>query len=231
MESVTGKMEGQISNKYNEMMVYIYVSYCNFHHYGKKVDEYMRFLPETFIAKMNAFKFKEDSYRYLLGKILLLRGLSTMGYAGLTLSHLRFNEYNKPYFDSDLDFNISHSGDFVLCALSTKCSIGVDLEKIENNDFSDYHQCFTKKEWSFINNSNNPLMTFYQFWTKKEAIIKADGRGLYMPLQSFDVTNNEVTGESKHWYITELAIMDGYVAHLATSVKINGKYSIQRLIV
>jgi 4'-phosphopantetheinyl transferase len=212
-------------------MVYIYTACCNYNDYSDVVNGYMQYFPESLMSKASSFKFERDSHRYVLGKILLIKGITLLGYNDLTLDDLHFDEFKKPYFANDLNFNISHSGDYVLCGLSRKCRVGIDLEEISNIDRRDFLGCFTEREWSHINNANDPLRTFYQFWTKKEAVIKADGRALHIPLSSFEVINDAAAIDTRQWYITELAIADNYSAHLATDIKINDEYSIQQLVI
>lgn len=210
-------------------MVHIYLANCCSDQFRNRIGDYIQHLPEPLRRKVQSFKQKKDSYRFLLGKILLKKGLEKLGYSSLTLDCLQFSKYNRPYISNDLDFNISHSGDYVLCVLSKKCRVGIDIEELNNINFSHFLQCFTKREWARINNSVNPLRMFYQLWTRKEAVLKADGKGLQVPLLSFEAICNKVNMDKNQWYIRELAISEGYASSLATDIEIIDNYSIQKI--
>lgn len=102
----------------------------------------------------------------------------------------------------NLNFNIGHSGDWVVLGIETNYLIGVDVEKITKrnskslDDFFKYlKQCFTKKEWNTILQTNSKLdlldeksqflilERFFVHWTLKESFIKAIGQGLGFDLQ------------------------------------------------
>ncbi len=76
----------------------------------------------------------------------------------------------------------------------------------------------TAEQWVMIRNSSNPLKSFFKFWAIKESIIKADGRGLSVPLNNILITNHIAYYENK-WYLKELAIHENYCANLASSLE------------
>jgi 4'-phosphopantetheinyl transferase len=97
-----------------------------------------------------------------------------------------------------LQFNVTHSKDTILIALSRQNPVGVDVEYIDQaTDIMEVAQAnFTETETASlatITDSETRRRVFYTYWTRKEAIAKADGRGLLLLLTSFDVT-----GESMH---------------------------------
>ncbi|UAC49646.1 4'-phosphopantetheinyl transferase superfamily protein [Bacillus aquiflavi] len=102
---------------------------------------------------------------------------------------LKQTKFGKPYLDldSELHFNISHSGDWVVCAIDRQ-SVGVDVQEIIDIEYKEIAQnYFTEEEYLFIMNESltNQLKKFYWIWTLKESYIKADGKGLSIPLKSF----------------------------------------------
>ena len=102
------------------------------------------------------------------------------------------NSYGKPYLSyyPDFQYNISHSGNWVVAAVSDK-SLGIDVEQIRDlDDFMDIAKRFySEKEYVFLleGEETTRLASFYDIWTKKESLIKAIGEGLSIPLQSFTV--------------------------------------------
>jgi 4'-phosphopantetheinyl transferase len=211
-------------------MLHIYVAHCKANCYQEVIRDYLHYLPTRIINKARLFRLEIDSCRYLLGKILLARGLEMMGYTNVSLDDVRVSSFNKPYFSDSIYFNISHSGNYVVCGVSTEYELGIDLEEMRSIDIHDFKQGFTDREWDYIINSPDPVPTFYQLWTKKEAVIKADGRGLHISLLSFDVINEPVMLDSKQWSTKSLFIADGYATHVATSEDIRNNYLIRQII-
>jgi 4'-phosphopantetheinyl transferase len=97
----------------------------------------------------------------------------------------------KPYLSShpSVFFNVSHSGDYAVIAIA-KCPVGVDVEYV-NKDF-EYEEIlptvFNQLEIDKIQNSINKHHTFYTYWTRKEAIVKAIGKGIDDDLIKLSVT-------------------------------------------
>ena len=139
--------------------------------------------------KSNQYRFIEDKKRCILAEVLLKEGLKEFNIYDEEIEYT-FNKYEKPYLKNhkDIFFNYSHSGDFVVCAISN-IEIGVDIEKIKNCDMKIAEKCFHKNEYELLNNSNNKDIDFYKIWTYKESYIKAIGKGIYIDLNSFDITN------------------------------------------
>ncbi len=104
--------------------------------------------------------------------------------------HFGQNEYGKPYLmsNSDFYFNVSHSGEWVVCAISDSV-VGIDVEKIKPTDFNISKRFFSKDENDFLICKDGPqkLDTFYDLWTLKESYIKAVGMGLHMSLSEFSI--------------------------------------------
>lgn len=141
--------------------------------------------------KIKKFINKKDKVRTLIGEILI----RTIIIEKLEISNksIKFdkNKYGKPYLKDYLDFNfnISHSGEYVLCAIDNK-PIGIDVEEVKHIKYEDIAKnFFTTKEYSYIINEdfNFRLNNFYEIWTLKESYIKCLGQGLSVPLKSFNI--------------------------------------------
>lgn len=100
-------------------------------------------------------------------------------------------ELNKPH--SNIKFNYSHSGDWIVCAVS-EVPVGVDVERIKEIDMAIAERFFSKSEYDDLMKleGDKQLNYFYDLWTLKESYIKWDGRGLSISLQdfSFKIKNN-----------------------------------------
>ena len=88
----------------------------------------------------------------------------------LSREELLKNENGKPYFNNGPYFNISHSGRYVLMAVST-AEIGVDIEEIKNKDMSSLVRIFNEAEAKMIKEHSD----FYYLWCAKESLIKCMG--------------------------------------------------------
>jgi 4'-phosphopantetheinyl transferase len=93
---------------------------------------------------------------------------------------------------SEWHFNITHSGAFVACAVTRMAPVGIDIERIhwmpDMQAIADAH--FTRAEYKRLSALpvEDRTRGFFECWTRKEAFIKATGRGLSQRLDGFEVT-------------------------------------------
>ena len=130
------------------------------------------------------------------------------------LENLLYTEHGRPYLEAGVDFNISHSGEYILCAVAGGTRVGIDIEEIKPVDFTDFTDLMSHNQWRQIRESDDPLKSFFTFWAIKESIIKADGRGLSIPLNDIIITENTAFYDTK-WHLKQLPIDDRYCASLA----------------
>ena len=143
------------------------------------------------------FHFARDRQHYIAARGLLREILSR--YLKLSADHVRFKytSYGKPYLTDEcggrwLRFNVSHSGQLALYAVSRERELGVDIEQIrtgiEHRQIAE--QFFSKHEVASLLALPAQLQeeAFFLCWTRKEAYIKGIGEGLSLPLDSFDVS-------------------------------------------
>lgn len=172
-------------------------------------------LPPILQPKVGRFRRWQDAHANLLGKHLLRLALEKMG-APARLDDLFYTPQDKPYFLAGPHFNISHSGNRVVCLLSTQGRVGIDIEVITPISFDDFQTQFTPAEWEAIRQSPSPTEGFYRFWTAKESLIKADGRGLNIPLQELDLSEDSpILLDGATWQVRPLSCFPGYAAHIA----------------
>jgi len=139
------------------------------------------------------FHFPADSDRFIAAHGCLRDVLRR--YLHCEPGHLQFsvNQYGKPeLIHHKLEFNISHSGDFALVVVAQEHKVGVDVERIRSdmeleNIASRY---FSQREVLELMAlpPEQKVSAFFNCWTRKEAYIKAQGFGLSLPLESFDVS-------------------------------------------
>jgi 4'-phosphopantetheinyl transferase len=112
---------------------------------------------------------------------------------------LRFSygPYGKPALDGEhrtsrLRFNMSHSHGLALYAITEDNELGVDVEHIRADFASEEiaQRFFSRCEVEAFNAvpKEEQVAAFFRCWARKEAFIKATGKGLSQPLDAFDVT-------------------------------------------
>lgn len=91
-----------------------------------------------------------------------------------------YNDNGKPYLDY-VYFSLSHSGEFVICAISDQ-EIGVDIQQIKQVNYDKIiSRFFTPLEYEYYNqidSQEEKASYFFKLWTRKEAYAKCTGRGL-----------------------------------------------------
>ncbi|TYR81432.1 4'-phosphopantetheinyl transferase superfamily protein [Priestia megaterium] len=139
--------------------------------------------------RMNKFVHIDDAYRTLVGELLV--GFILCKRYGLKRKELEFstNFYGKPFLCHYpfFHYNVSHSGEWVVCAVHDK-TVGVDIEEVRPFDVQMAKGLFTEEEYrDLLNEKEKRTSVFYDIWTLKESYIKAVGKGLSIPLNSFQV--------------------------------------------
>jgi 4'-phosphopantetheinyl transferase len=181
----------------------------------KIFNSYLALLPESEQFKIRRFVNWRDAHLSLFGKLLLIRGLMQRGYRQDKIMHLAQGRYRRPFLKGGPEFNISHAGRFVVCILADE-KVGVDVEQIRPIKLEDFRSQWTEKEWEDILGSQDFIEKFYRYWTKKEAVIKADGRGMYLPLHTLDVSTSPVVIGNNAWFLSEVDLDKSYCCSVAT---------------
>lgn len=132
-----------------------------------------------------------DRCRSLGAELLLQHALKPFGISVRTES-FQENAYGKPYLavHPEIHYSISHSGDFVLLAMSDT-PVGCDLEKTGMKELSAKklrlaERFFCPAEYQDILNCAPEERSdrFYAYWTLKESLMKAAGLGMKLPLSA-----------------------------------------------
>jgi 4'-phosphopantetheinyl transferase len=183
------------------------------------------------------FRFQKDRRYYTAARAILRQVLA--GYLEVDPRALTFaySAKEKPalggiYSDSELAFNISHSGGIALFACTRNRQIGVDVEQIRSDFDTDAiaRRFFSEAERQEL--ASLPAAerheAFFRVWTRKEAYIKATGDGLSLPLQDFDVSlvpghksallaTRPNAQEAKRWSLRDIRVKPGYAGALCVS--------------
>ncbi len=151
-------------------------------------------LPDDTVKKAARFKFSAGAQRQIVGELMVRAVLGEK--FGLQNSQIifEFSNNGKPKLkeNENIHFNISHSGNWVVCAFSN-LQVGVDVEKIRKVNFEIARRFFSDEEVFRLFSLPENLQTeyFFDLWTLKESYLKAVGTGLTKPLKSFTVKEND----------------------------------------
>jgi 4'-phosphopantetheinyl transferase len=200
-----------------------------------KIAAYGQYLDEGEWNRANSFYFKRDKNHFIIahGAVRILLGR----YLDRVPEELRFalNPYGKPALQDEnerrqLSFNLSHSQDYALLAVTCNREVGVDIEYIRPNlvDEQIAERFFSPREVGVLRSLEPDLQkeAFFVCWTRKEAFIKAKGQGLSIPLNSFDVSlspdepaellqTREDPSEAGRWKLQALEPQPGYKGTVA----------------
>jgi 4'-phosphopantetheinyl transferase len=186
-----------------------------------RFQELLALLPEEMQIKIGRYVKWEDAEASLLGKALIIEALNSRNVNGRELIHeVKYNYYDRPYLPGYADFNISHSGNYVVCAASSQYQVGIDIERMRHLQLAYFKSYMTSSEWEHINRAPSPTRHFFHFWTRKEAIAKACGKGLSIPLTEIRLADNEALLGQSVWYLKEVKLSADYVCYLATNAKL-----------
>jgi 4'-phosphopantetheinyl transferase len=141
--------------------------------------------------------------------------------------------HGKPLLRNTTDgiqFNLSHSDDLMVAAVCRNWPVGVDIEK-ENPGFGALEiaeRYFSGRERHEISNLEGEarLRAFFQFWTAKEAVLKAVSLGLQLELSKLEIAlrplrilafDDPATTNGANWHLTAFRPSEGYSGTLAVA--------------
>jgi 4'-phosphopantetheinyl transferase len=173
-------------------------------------------------SRASRFHLPWDAAIYSYAHLLLRRCLECV--TGTADWDFRLGTHGKPaltppWGQPPLAFNISHTLGLVACALARGLDVGVDVEAFDRelDPLGLAERYFSVEEQRALTalNPADRSRFFLATWTLKEAVIKADGRGLHMPLDIFtiDPTIPSVRFEPDanqgraHWRVGRLSLL------------------------
>ena len=185
------------------------------------------------VARANRFHFEKDRNHFVVARGFLRLLLGRYLQADPRQLKFSYGAWGKPALDgkfreSRLRFNMSHSHGVALYAVAEGREIGVDVEHMRADFASDdiARRFFSPFEVGVLCElpDDDRVNAFFRCWTRKEAYIKATGRGLSQPLDGFDVTlgsGENVAllrtddGSHERWMLVDIAVGPGYAGALA----------------
>jgi 4'-phosphopantetheinyl transferase len=225
--------------EYKNLQNEVHIWAVDLDHLKLPCNEAVQMLPEFEKKKSERFRFELLKTRYIKGHYLL-RALLGM-YLGIDFFNQEFhiNKYGKPSLkntqaEDSIYFNMSNSENTCICVFRQHGDIGVDVEKIYDmtNMDSIVERFFSPSEnikfCSLPEQSRK--ISFFKYWTRKEALLKGIGVGLSFPLHKIDVLydQEETKGvfiktkerdEQTEWTLRDINIFNGFASALALEGK------------
>jgi 4'-phosphopantetheinyl transferase len=192
------------------------------------IERFSRLLTDEELERAGRFRTRVLRERFILGRGILRAALAQPLATAPSAVAFTYGDQGKPFVDNDrgLQFNLSHSDEQALFAISFERELGIDIERIRSlsNMEEIALRFFCVEEYNNLMDLHSELTrtaAFFRCWTSKEAYIKAIGGGLSLPLNSFRVTllPDEppllVTSEPKGgWALRDISPGFGYSAAL-----------------
>ena len=202
------------------------------HGEATNIDAHLSLLQPEEVERAARFKFLRHRGDYVLAHAYTRRILAA--YTGIHPEEIVFatDKFGKPRITrprTELTFNLSHTKGLCVLAVSHGQEIGIDVERLRHieKDVALGHfspreladlDCLAEEAW---------LTGFYRCWTSKEALLKAEGVGLNIPLDSFDVAllpesqpellaTRPQAGFTRAWQMHALHPADHVIGTLAT---------------
>jgi 4'-phosphopantetheinyl transferase len=200
-----------------------------------EIESLLRILSVDELERASKFHFEKDKKRFIASRGILRKILSH--YLGVSPQMIRFEYtfYGKPVLasksgEATLCFNLSHSNEFALYAVCQGKNIGIDIERVRDDVSVEQisQKFYSHNEISALENicKNDRFKLFFEYWTRKEALVKAIGKGISFPMEQCDVslkTGSVLSSVIVHgnnvecscWYVQDLFPSHGYVAAIA----------------
>lgn len=183
-----------------------------------EVIHFRNMLSKNRLRQIDKFQLKEDYLRSLLSEVMLRKKVGELIGINPQMLEIERNDYGKPFIKNvpDIHFNISHSGEWVVCIISEK-QCGVDIEKIGCYYTDIAQKFFSESEYQLILQFSEEIKTerFYELWTLKESYVKFLGKGLSVPFNSFHLMlDNEIwkLTSRNDLHFKHIFIAEGYKA-------------------
>lgn len=194
--------------------------------FSSEIDKLKLLLTSAETKKINRYQSAANRQTRITSrailKVLLGRYLS-LNPADIKLT---YNQHAKPIIENvslkTVNFNVSHSGNWILMAIALN-PIGIDIEYVNTSftyqnllDFS-----FNVAEKHEIEKAEFRHQQFYKLWTRKEALLKATGKGLIDELAQIPSLDgqhrnpSQFTNSAENWQILSFKVDENHVASTA----------------
>jgi 4'-phosphopantetheinyl transferase len=208
------------SLKINEVIIYT----INLPDFTDLKSDLIEFLNATELHRAERFYRELDKNRFIICRSILKIILAAHTTLEAKNINLDYHLNKKPYLAShpNLHFNVSHSEDRAVIAIS-QSKVGIDIEYIaEDFNFTNLlPDIFNDDEILAIQTAVDKKHAFYTFWTRKEALVKALGKGIdedFKDIPSLDgehTLNAALLKTPANWHMYSFDLAEQYLGAVA----------------
>lgn len=205
--------------------------------------EYQQTLTVDELERAGRLRAGQVRMQFVVGRACLRRLLGAALEIASEKVSIVAGRFGKPELDGEhrgkIHFNVAHARSTILVALSLAGPVGIDVEYLDRDTdvLGVARHSLTDRETAAllaIDDLQGRSRAFFECWTRKEAVVKADGRGLSLPLTSFEVPVAETCRSSPiqihnaaedtytHYFLTDIALSDDTACALAVSNRLHG---------
>jgi 4'-phosphopantetheinyl transferase len=202
------------------------------------LSRYRDLLTEEELAQQRRFYFARDRHRYLVTRAMVRTILSRYAAVPPETWQFAWNAYGRPEIANvgqncaSLSFNISHTNSLIVLGVAARRVIGVDVESVVDRDVSleIASHYFSLGEIAALAGTSvsQRKERFFEYWTFKEAYIKARGMGLSLPLDKFTfqfpgdgcvglTIDPELEDDPAHWQLWQYRPAPEYLVAVCVS--------------
>jgi 4'-phosphopantetheinyl transferase len=198
------------------------------------VQQFRSTLEDDEVFRADRFHFEKDRRAFTVSRGFLRYVIGRYSETRPEAVRFSYGPYGKPALDCELRFNVSHSRAVGLVAVTKSKELGVDVEYIRADFASEdiARRFFSPREVEVFNAlpKEHQVAAFFRCWTRKEAYIKAIGRGLSQPLDGFDVTLAPDVApallradedDASRWSLNDIDVGTDYAAALAIQGRVS----------
>jgi 4'-phosphopantetheinyl transferase len=210
----------------------VHVWYVSLRRMAPSITQFARTLSDEELQRAERFHFDRDRTRFVLARGVLRMILGAYNSCPPASLSFSYGPYGKPAAEEmPFNFNLSHSGDIAMYAISQRVRIGIDVELVRPLGEMDSiaERVFTRREMRALATigADEKAARFFQLWTRKESVLKGIGLGLGAALQAIDVLDDvvqlvpgedpsgQLRGEAERWWVHNLLLDPEYKAAVA----------------
>jgi 4'-phosphopantetheinyl transferase len=195
----------------------------------EKLDGFRRTLGADELERAGRFHFEKHRRHFIVARGFLRAVVARYLESQPEALRFEYGAFGKPALESGhtLRFNLSHSNEVALLAVALDADIGVDVEHIRADFASEdiARRYFSRAEVEVFNSlrQEERAAAFFRCWTRKEAYIKAIGKGFSQALDKFDVTLapglapallRAEDDDVSRWWMSDIEVGEGYAGAL-----------------
>lgn len=204
------------------MEVWVAYSFLNKNN-SERLEELFSQLPENLVKSVNTYQDTNDRTSRMISKLLLeILVRKILPGQNFFWNLYQKDSFSRPHFKGlDINFSSAHHESFSIVCAAIKKQCGIDSELIKPLDINVYSDFLHVNEKEFVHQQPNPQTTFYEIWTKKEAVLKASGLGISHELQLIDAHKNIIQINDRKYFTEELDISENSITYIAADQEIS----------